>query len=163
MDGYIRRIILKYGHPSPIKPQLSSYKHCEVVYSAKEQLTPEDNTNPPLDIQGTNASRASSAPFYIMLEPWITSYSLVLVPLGHSRPPTRNAPRTTSIKYLITASPTPMMELSIAPATWSYVHILTQVSTTRAKDAAELELTFFFLKQFYALMERICAKTCQNR
>ena len=53
MDGYITRALLKYRHPCPIKPQLSPHKHCEVIYGAKEQLTPEDNTSPPLDNQGT--------------------------------------------------------------------------------------------------------------
>ena len=53
MDGYITRVLLKYGHPCPSKPQLSLHKHREVVYGAKEQLTPEDDTSPPLDNQGT--------------------------------------------------------------------------------------------------------------
>ena len=53
MDVYIANALLKYGHPSPKKPQLSPHKHREVIYGAKEQLTPEDNTTPPLDSQGT--------------------------------------------------------------------------------------------------------------
>ena len=53
MDGYIAKVLLKYGHPSPKKPQLSPHKHREVIYGAKEQLTPEDDTTPPLDSQGT--------------------------------------------------------------------------------------------------------------
>ena len=53
MDGYITRVLLKYGHPCPSKPQLSPHKHREVIYGAKEQLTPEDDTTPPLDRQGT--------------------------------------------------------------------------------------------------------------
>ena len=46
------KVLLKYGHPSPKKPQLSPHKHREVIYGAKEQLTPEDGSTPPLDIQG---------------------------------------------------------------------------------------------------------------
>ena len=53
MDGYITRVLLKYGHPCPRKPQLSPHKHREVIYGLKEQLTPEDDTTPPLDSQGT--------------------------------------------------------------------------------------------------------------
>ena len=53
MDGYITRVLLKYGKPRPSKPQRSPHKHREVIYGAKEQLTPEDDTTPPLDIQGT--------------------------------------------------------------------------------------------------------------
>ena len=53
MDGYIAKVLLKYGHPSPKKPQLSPHKHREVIYGDKEQLTPEDGNTPPLDIHGT--------------------------------------------------------------------------------------------------------------
>ena len=53
MDGYITRVLLKYGHPCPIKPQLSLHKQREVIYGVKEKLTPEDNTTLPLDSQGT--------------------------------------------------------------------------------------------------------------
>ena len=35
MDGYITRVLLKYGHLCPSKPQLSPNKHREVIYSAK--------------------------------------------------------------------------------------------------------------------------------
>ena len=53
MDGYIAKVLLKYVHPSPKKLQLSLHKQCEVIYGTKEQLTPEDNTTPPLNSQGT--------------------------------------------------------------------------------------------------------------
>ena len=53
MKGYITKVLLKYGHPIPNKPQLSPHKHREVIYGAKEQLAPEDDTFPPLDSQGT--------------------------------------------------------------------------------------------------------------
>ena len=53
MYGYITRVILKYGHPRTSKPQLSSHKHREVICGAKEQLTLEDDTTPPLYSQGT--------------------------------------------------------------------------------------------------------------
>ena len=54
MKGYIAKVLLKYGHPIPNKPQLSPHKHRELIYGAKYQLAPEDDTSPPLDIQGTN-------------------------------------------------------------------------------------------------------------
>ena len=53
MDIYIANVFLKYGHPNPKKTQLSPHKHREVIYGAKEQLAPEDETTPPLDSQGT--------------------------------------------------------------------------------------------------------------
>ena len=53
MKGYITKVLLKYGHPIPKKPQLSLHKHHEVIYGAKEKLSPEDDTTPPLDSQGT--------------------------------------------------------------------------------------------------------------
>ena len=53
MDGYISKVLLKYGHPIPKKPQLSPHKHREVIYGAKEQITLEYDTTPPLYSQGT--------------------------------------------------------------------------------------------------------------
>ena len=53
MKGYIAKFLFKYRHPIPKKPQLSLHKHCEVIYGAKEQLAPEDDTAPPLNSQGT--------------------------------------------------------------------------------------------------------------
>ena len=49
MKGYIAKVLLKYGHPIPNKLQLSPHKHREVIYGAKEQLAPEDDTAPPLE------------------------------------------------------------------------------------------------------------------
>ena len=46
-------MLLKYGHPCPRKPQLSPYKHLEVIYGAKEQLIQEDDTSLTLDKQCT--------------------------------------------------------------------------------------------------------------
>ena len=53
MHGYIDKILMKYGHPQPRKPQLSPNKHREVTYGAKEQLTREEYTIPSLDKKGT--------------------------------------------------------------------------------------------------------------
>ena len=53
MKGYIEKVLLKYYHPFPKKPQLSPHKHRKISYGAKEQLVPEEDTSPPLDIQGT--------------------------------------------------------------------------------------------------------------
>ena len=46
-------MLLKYGNPIHKKPQISHHKHQEVLYGAKEQLAPEDDTSPPLESQGT--------------------------------------------------------------------------------------------------------------
>ena len=94
-----------------------------------------------------NAYRASSAHSYIMLDPCTTSCSSALVPLDPRRLPQRNAPMRQSIRYLITDLRIPPMEFSMAPATWFCVHILTQVFTMISKNAAELDLTFSFLKK----------------
>ena len=53
MKGYITKVLLKYGHPISKKPQLSPHTHREVIYGAKEQLSPENDTSPPLDSQCT--------------------------------------------------------------------------------------------------------------
>ena len=53
MNGYMDKLLMKYGHPRPSKAQLSPHKHHEVTYGAKEQLTPEEDKIPPLDKEGT--------------------------------------------------------------------------------------------------------------
>ena len=53
MNGYIQKVLLKYGHPRPSKAQLSPHKHREVIYGTKEQLIHEDDRSPPLNNQGT--------------------------------------------------------------------------------------------------------------
>ena len=53
MNGYIEKVLLKYGHPHPSKAQLSPHKHREVIYGTKEQLTQEDDTIPSLYNQST--------------------------------------------------------------------------------------------------------------
>ena len=49
---YIKNILIKHNHPMPLKPQLSSYKHCAIKYSAKVQHSMEEDTSPPLDAVG---------------------------------------------------------------------------------------------------------------
>ena len=57
MDGYIAKVFLKYGHPYPKNTQFSPHKHRKVIYGAKEQLAPEDDTTLPMDIQGTKRTQ----------------------------------------------------------------------------------------------------------
>lgn len=52
MKGYIDALLLKYNHPKPSKPQHSPHQHRPIVYGAKEQLLPDDDTSPPLDDAG---------------------------------------------------------------------------------------------------------------
>ena len=63
MNGYIQKVLLKYGHPRPSKAQLSAHKHREVIYGTKYQLTHEDDTRPPLDNQGTKRIQGIVAAF----------------------------------------------------------------------------------------------------
>ena len=49
MNGYIDKLIMKYGHPRPSKEQLSPHKQRGVTYGAKEELTPEEYKSPPLN------------------------------------------------------------------------------------------------------------------
>ena len=58
MDGYIDRVLIKYNHTRPTKPQLSPHCHREIVYGDKEQLTPADNTSPALDAAGIKRVQA---------------------------------------------------------------------------------------------------------
>jgi hypothetical protein len=52
MDGCIADVLLKYKHTRPAKPQHSPHKHCEIVYGAKQQLTPNIDAGTPLDDAG---------------------------------------------------------------------------------------------------------------
>ena len=53
MNGYIEKLLMKYGHSRPSKAHLSLHKHCEVTYGPKEQLIPEEDKSPPLNKEGT--------------------------------------------------------------------------------------------------------------
>ena len=46
---------MKYGNSRPRKSQLSPHKHREVTYTAKEQLTPEEDKITPLDTEGNKS------------------------------------------------------------------------------------------------------------
>ena len=52
MNGYIDKLLMKYGHLRPSKSQISLHKHREVIYGAQGQLTPEKDKSPPLDKEG---------------------------------------------------------------------------------------------------------------
>ena len=66
MNGYIDKVLIKYGHSWPKKSQLSKHRHCEVTYGAKEQQTPEEDKSTPLDKEGTKSIQASLGHFYNM-------------------------------------------------------------------------------------------------
>ena len=52
MNGYIDKLIMKYGHSRPLKSQLSPHKHREVTYGSKEQLTPKEDKSPLIEKEG---------------------------------------------------------------------------------------------------------------
>ena len=58
MDGYIDKLLIKYNHTIPTKPQLSPHRHREIVYGAKEQLTLEEDTSPALNASGIKRVQA---------------------------------------------------------------------------------------------------------
>ena len=35
INGYIEKLLIRYGHPQPLKPQLSPHKHREMTYGSK--------------------------------------------------------------------------------------------------------------------------------
>ena len=59
MDGYIEKLLIKYNHKIPTKLQLSPYRHREILYGDKEQLTQEENTSPALDAAGIKRVQAN--------------------------------------------------------------------------------------------------------
>ena len=46
MRDYIGDLLFCEGHKAPAKTQLSPYQYREIVYGAKQQLAPENNTSP---------------------------------------------------------------------------------------------------------------------
>ena len=52
MKGYIQELYVKYGHATPAKPQHAPHKHRKIVYGAKMQLSPEEDTSTKLDATG---------------------------------------------------------------------------------------------------------------
>ena len=52
MDGYIANLLLKYGHKSTAKHQLSLHRHRKIKYGSKEQLVAEEDTSPKPDNEG---------------------------------------------------------------------------------------------------------------
>lgn len=51
MPGYIEKVLHKFQHPPPTKPQYSPHDHIEPAYRIKQQYTTIDNSKP-LDLKG---------------------------------------------------------------------------------------------------------------
>ena len=49
MPNTIKDICPKYGHTLLTKPQHGPHKHCKIVYGAKVQLSPEEDTSASLN------------------------------------------------------------------------------------------------------------------
>ena len=58
MESYIANLLLKYGHKSPAKPQLSLHRHREINYGSKEQLVAEEDTSPKFNNEGIKCVQA---------------------------------------------------------------------------------------------------------
>ena len=52
MKNYIDKVLLKYGHTKPTKPQLSPHKHTEIQYVTTAQYTHAPDSSPQLDKAG---------------------------------------------------------------------------------------------------------------
>ena len=53
MNGYIKEVLIRFGHPQPTSPQHSPHRHRPIVYGAKAQYEPTDiDTSPPLPEAG---------------------------------------------------------------------------------------------------------------
>ena len=52
MNDYISNLLFREGHKAPARKQLSPYQHREIVYGAKQNLAPENDTLPRLDESG---------------------------------------------------------------------------------------------------------------
>ena len=52
MEGYIWKLLLRYAHPAPCKPQCSPHQHREIIYGAIIQKPLEEDTSPRLYAAG---------------------------------------------------------------------------------------------------------------
>ena len=52
MPGYVEKVLHKYQHPKPIKPEYSPHVHAEPIFGAKQQFAKVD-TSPLVDAQTT--------------------------------------------------------------------------------------------------------------
>ena len=52
MDEYIRDLLFREGHKAPAKPQLSPHRHREIIYGAKQQHAPTEDTSSSLNEAG---------------------------------------------------------------------------------------------------------------
>ena len=52
MNDYISNLLFREGHKAPANQQFPPYRHREIVYGAKQQLAPDNNTSPQLDESG---------------------------------------------------------------------------------------------------------------
>ena len=52
MEGYIRDLLIKFGHPTPKKPQHSPHMSVPINYGAKQQFSQGPDTSPKLDENG---------------------------------------------------------------------------------------------------------------
>ena len=146
MNGYIAKVLLKYGQPSPKKPQLSPHKHREVIYGAKEQLAPKYDTTLPLDSQKTKRVQGTVGALLYYARSVDIKLLVGLSAIGSQQASATKHTNEAIDKILDYCATYPSDGISIALATWSSVRILTQGSTMRAKDAAETERIFSSLK-----------------
>ena len=58
IKGYIERVLLRFDHKIPNKPQISPYKHREIHYGAKVQVAPEEVDSPSVDAKGIKRVQA---------------------------------------------------------------------------------------------------------
>ena len=52
MEDYIRKILIRYGHPAPCKPQRSTHQHHKIIYGTSIQKPLEEDTSHRLDAAG---------------------------------------------------------------------------------------------------------------
>ena len=52
MEDYIWKLLLRYGHPLPLKPQFSPHQHRVIIYGASIQNPLEEYISPRLDAAG---------------------------------------------------------------------------------------------------------------
>ena len=64
MEGYIQKVLLKYGHTKPTHAQITPHKHQEIKYGSTQKPSPAEDTIPDIDAKGVKKFRKSLEHYY---------------------------------------------------------------------------------------------------
>jgi hypothetical protein len=141
MKGYINTLLLKYNHPRPRKPQHLPHAHRKIIYGVKEQLVPEDDANPLLDMAGVKRIQGivSSLLYYTQAvdNKLLATLSTIGAQQAHA---TKNMAKAVKqlLDYVATYPPTVS---HTGPVTWFWLYTPTPATSPKLIHTAAPEPT----------------------